>query len=287
MIVFMGTPEFASLILEDLISKTNHKVGLVVTQPDKKVGRKQVLTPSSVKKIALKHGIEVFQPTKMKDEFEYILSKNPSIIITAAYGQILPKYRGGAPIQYALFNCDKKTGVTLMEMVYKMDAGDMIAKKEVLITEEDDFLTLSSKLSYVASELLLENIDRLLSNSYQSEKQDIKEVTFAYTIKKEEEKLDWYKKAKYILGHIRGLAPNVGAYTTINDQSIKVYKAQKSDIIFSDLPGEVLIQNKQIFIQTKDYAIELLQIKPAGKKLMNTKDFLNGQNLIKSKDILS
>ena len=301
MIVFMGTPEFAAPILQMLIDK-NYPVGLIVTQPDKKVGRKQTIEFSPVKQIAMKHNIETFQPYKMKDEYTYILSKKPKLIITAAYGQILPKalleevpainihgsllpkYRGGAPIQYALFNGEEKTGVTLMEMVYKMDAGDMIAKSEVTIDPKDNYQTLSEKLSLSGKALLEKHIDDILNKNYQTEKQDESEVTFAFTIKKEEEKINWQQETKFVLGKIRGLSPNVGAYTVINQTQIKIYEAQKSDIIVSTIPGVIRIEGKKIYVSTLDGSIELLTVQQQGRKILSAKDFLNGQNIIQNND---
>lgn len=301
MIVFMGTPEFAVPILQMLIDK-GYPVGLVVTQPDKKVGRKQTIEYSPVKQLALENNLNIFQPHKMKDEYEYIIEKKPKLIITAAYGQILPKallenipainihgsllpkYRGGAPIQYALFNAEEKTGVTLMEMVYKMDAGNMIAKAEVMIEKQDNYQTLSEKLSLAGRKLLETHLDDILNNNYTSEKQEESQVTFAYTIKKEEEMIDWNQESKFILGRIRGLSPNVGAYTTINQIQLKIYEAKKSDIIVSTIPGVIKIENKSIYVATKDGSIELLRVQQQGRKKLAAKEFLNGQNILKDKD---
>lgn len=297
----MGTPEFAAPILQMLIDK-NYPVGLIVTQPDKKVGRKQKIEFSPVKQIAINHNIEIFQPHKMKDEYAYILSKKPKLIITAAYGQILPKalleevpainihgsllpkYRGGAPIQYALFNGEEKTGVTLMEMVYKMDAGDMIAKSEVIIEKTDDYQSLSQKLSLAGKELLEKHLDDILTGNYKKEKQDESEVTFAYTIKKEEEKIDWQKETKFVLGKIKGLSPNVGAYTVVNQTQIKIYEAEKSDIIVSTTPGIIHIKDKKIYVSTLDGTIQILTLQQQGRKKLSAKDFLNGQNIIQNND---
>ncbi|CCV64034.1 Methionyl-tRNA formyltransferase [Alteracholeplasma palmae J233] len=301
MIVFMGTPEFSVPILKMLLDK-KYPVGLVVTQPDKKVGRKQVVTPSPVKQLAESYGVKVYQPEKLSKEYQYILDLKPELIITAAYGQILPKalleevpainihgsllpkYRGGAPIQYALFEAEEKTGVTLMEMVYKMDAGDMIEKKEVLISESDNYQTLSQKLSTIGKELLEENIDKILKKQYKKEKQDEALVTFAYTIKKEEEKIDWNKETKFVLGHIKGLSPQTGAYTEIKNEKLKIYNAQKSDIILDEMPGTILIQDKKILVATKNGTVEILEIQQQGRKILTTKVFLNGQSLIKTGD---
>lgn len=298
MIIFMGTPEFAVPILQMLIDK-KYPISLVVTQPDKKVGRKQNLTPSPVKQLALANGIEVFQPLKVRDEFQYILDKQPKVLITAAYGQILPKallngvrsynlhgsllpnYRGGAPIQYALFNNDQITGVTLMEMVYKMDAGDMIDKAVVEIDESDDYESLSIKLSNCATKLLEEWIQPLLDNNYLKEPQDPQKITFAYTLKYEDELIDWNQPLDLVLGKIRGLSPNIGATAFINGETIKIFNAQKSDIIEIGRPGLIKLEKKELLVKTLDGWISIKKIQQQGKKQMEINAYLNGQTLIK------
>lgn len=295
MIVFMGTPEFSVPILEMLIEE-KYPVGLVVTQPDRFVGRKKILTPSPVKSLALAHNIEVFQPEKLRQDYQHIIDLKPSLIITASYGQILPKalleaipainihgsllpkYRGGAPIQYALFNGDDKTGITLMEMVYKMDAGAMIKKVEVDIEPLDDYGTLSNKLSLAGRDLLKENLKSVLNKTYQSTPQNEDEVTFAFTLKYSDEALDFNKSASWNHNRIRGLSPNVGAHFNIKNTTVKVFKSAISDII--DIQrGEIRIENKRIFIGTSDRAIELIELQQSGKKQMKVKDYLNGQSL--------
>lgn len=295
MIVFMGTPEFSVPILEMLI-KENYPVGLVVTQPDRLVGRKKILTPSLVKKVAVENNIEVFQPSNLRADYQYIIDLKPSLIITASYGQILPKalleaipainihgsllpkYRGGAPIQYSLFNGDAKTGITLMEMVYKMDAGDMIEKAEVKIDATDDYGSLSKKLSIVGRDLLKKRLDDILNKNYQAIPQNPDEVTFAFTLKYSDELLDFNQSAAWNHNRIRGLSPQIGAHFIVNNITVKVFKSNISDII--DIPsGEIRILNKSIYIGTSDYALELVEIQQAGKNKMQVKDYLNGQNL--------
>ncbi len=301
MIVFMGTPAFAVPILQMLIDH-NYPVGLVVTQPDRKSGRKQQLIASPVKMLALKYGIPVFQPEKLRDAYQYIVDLKPTMLMTAAYGQILPKgllacakaynmhgsllpkYRGGAPIQYALFDNEPKTGVTLMEMIYKMDAGNMIDTAEVDITDTDNYETLSQKLSIAGAQLLEKWMPKLLAETYESIVQDESKVTFAYTLKYEDELINWQQTADQIVGRIKGLSPNLGGTACIDEQIIKIYKAQKSDIINSGTPGLVLIENKKLYVRAHDAWVEVLEIKQQGKKQMDTKSFLNGQNLLKSGD---
>ncbi|WP_035358333.1 methionyl-tRNA formyltransferase [Acholeplasma equifetale] len=297
MIVFMGTPAFAKPILEMLIEK-KYPVGLVVTQPDKVVGRKKELEMSEVKKVALEHGIEVFQPIKIKDSYQYILDKKPKLLITAAYGQILPKalleqvkainvhgsllpkYRGGAPIQYALFNGETKTGITLMEMVYKMDAGDMIEQVIVDIDPKDNYGTLSAKLSIAGRDLLEKRIDDILNGTYEKIQQDESQVTFAYTLKFEDERLKFFESSEWNINRLRGLMPNIGAHFMIDNTLVKVFDMEESDII-SLRPGEIKVNRKEIFIGTKTKTLKLLEIQQESKKRMFVKDYLNGQNLFK------
>lgn len=291
----MGTPEFSVPILNMLI-KEKYNVGLVVTQPDRLVGRKKVLTPSLVKLVALEHNIPVFQPENLRQDYQYIIDLKPELIITASYGQILPKalleavsainihgsilpkYRGGAPIQYALFNGDTQTGITLMEMVYKMDAGDMIEKSIIDIEANDNYGSLSTKLSSVGSLLLQKRLPDILAKNYGKTPQNVDEVTFAFTLKYSDEALDFSKPARWNHNRIRGLSPNIGGHFSINNTTVKVFKSFISDII--DLQsGEIRIENKKIYIGTHDVALEVIELQQSGKKQMHVKDYLNGQSL--------
>jgi len=297
MIVFMGTPEFAVPILQMLIDQ-KYDVGLVVTQPDRFVGRKKVFTESAVKMLAKKYDIEVFQPENIRMEYQYILDQKPSLLITASYGQILPKillesvksvnihgsllpkYRGGAPIQYALFNGDQKTGITLMEMVYKMDAGAMIKQRSIEILNEDNYGSLSHKLSLVGSELLKETLPSILSNKYTPIPQNENEVTFAYTLKYRDEALNFERSVDWNHNRVRGLSPQIGAYFKVDNVLIKVFKSHKSDIM-NLRPKEISISSKRLFIGCSDGALEVLEIQQSGKKQMDVKSYLNGQVLLK------
>jgi methionyl-tRNA formyltransferase len=278
------------------------EIGLVVTQPDALVGRKKILTPSPVKELALKHNLKIFQPVKLRTEAQVIIDLNPTLILTAAYGQILPrklvetirsynlhgsilpKYRGGAPIQYALFNNDQTTGVTLMEMVYQMDAGDIIKfSNEVMITADDDYYTLTDKLANEAVLLVKNNIQSLLDDKYTKFPQDESKVTFAYTIKHQDEFLDFNETTDQIVGKVRGLSPNVGASLIINSQLLKVFKAQRNNEI-KDKPKTIHLNKKSLTITTSDGAVDLILVQQSGKKQLPIKDFLNGQNFIKNLD---
>ena len=298
--VFMGTPEFAGPILDTLIKNT--EVVLVVTQPDKYVGRKKVLTYSPIKERATKNNIPVFQPVKIKEDYEEIKKYNPDLIVTCAYGQIvskevldiprlgcinvhaslLPKYRGGAPIHHAILNGDSKTGITIMYMDTHMDTGDMIASKSISILDTDTLGTLRDKLSSLGAELLEETLPSIISGSNQRVKQNESEVSYAYTIKREDEHLDFNKKAIDIYNQVRALNPEPLAHFILNGEEFKVIEGY----IGSDTelyPGTICdIKKDAIGIATSDKVYYITKIKPFGKKEMLVRDYLNG---IKKEDL--
>lgn len=292
-IIFMGTPEFSVPVLQKLIDN-NFEILMVVTQPDRVQGRKKEIIYSPVKKLALENNLNIYQPVKIKTELDPILNVGADLIITAAYGQILPKilldkipainvhgsllpkYRGGAPIQYAIFDGIDKTGITIMDMALKMDSGDIILKGEVEIKEDDNYETLSEKMSYVGADLLI----KVLKGNYERIKQNEDEVTFAYTLKREDEFLDFYSSNRNVLNHLRGLSPEPGASIKINEEIYKVYKMQKSDIIKTLEDGEIFVDKNRLFIKSFHGINEVLEIQAPGKKRMLVRDFLNGQKLI-------
>lgn len=301
-IVFMGTPQFAVPILEML--SLQEEILLVVTQPDKPTGRKKVLLPSPVKEKALSLGIPVFQPSKLKTDYHIILDLKPDLLITAAYGQMLPKellnhitainvhgsllpqYRGGAPIQYALFDGLKTTGITIMYMAYQMDAGDIIKQREITIDDDDNYQSLSTKLSKQGALLLKEVLSDLKQGIIQRLPQDEKDVTFAYTLKPDDEKIHFHMKTEDLINKIRGLSPEPGATANFKNTTIKFYQAQKGDIIDNKaVPGTILSVKKKLIVKTNDGSIDLLEIQVPGKKVMATKDFLNGQNIMQVGDV--
>ncbi len=295
-IIFMGTPEFAVPILDML--QLNHHVMMVVTQPDKPVGRKKVMTPSPVKMKASSLGIPVFQPEKLKEDYLSLIHLKPDLLVTAAYGQmlpkalldtvtcinvhgsLLPKYRGGAPIQYALFDGLKETGVTIMYMAYQMDSGDIIKQASLPILPEDDYQTLATRLSHLGAVLLEDVLKDMDKGIIQRIPQNPKDVTFAYTLKPHDEYLHFHQTTDQIIDRIRGLSPEPGATAWLKNVPIKFYKALRSDIIdIKALPGTILVSKKRLIIKTGDGAIEVLEIQAPGKKQMAVKDFLNGQTL--------
>lgn len=297
-IVFMGTPEFSVNVLEGLLEK--HEVVLVVTQPDKLVGRKQTLEYSPVKKCALEHGLNVFQPKKIKDEYQAVLDAKPDIIITAAFGQfipnvileypeygcinvhgsLLPKYRGGSPIQTAIINGEKETGITVMYMASKMDSGNIIAQRSIPILDTDDNGTMFNKLSVLGRDLLMEVLPSIFDKTNPSIPQDETKVTYAYNISHEQQFINWNKTSKEIVNLIRGLAPNPTALTSIDGTIIKVFKAKEVSIDTKHTPGEVIKLNKELLIATADGAVSILELQQSGKNKMDVKSFLNGQKIL-------
>lgn len=302
-IIFMGTPAYAVPTLKML--HETYGVKLVVTQPDKKVGRAGLVEYSKVKQFALEHNIPLFQPIKMRQDYQPILDIKPDIIVTAAYGQmipkvvldagisvnlhgsILPKYRGGAPVQYAIRNGETETGVTLMYMAPKMDSGDIIDVKKVEILKTDTTDTLMEKLSFVARDLLKETLPRILDQKANRLVQDESQVTFAYNLKPEDEVLDFNQTVDQIDCHLRSLLSQPGGSIFVNKTRIKVYEIAKSDIIMDGVPGEILSDKKRFYVKAKDGVIELLKIQPENKKVMLARDFLNGQKLFIKGDIVN
>lgn len=299
-VVFMGSPVFASNVLKKLIEVTN--VVLVVSQPDAYVGRKKVLTASPVKKLALEEKIEVFTPERIKSDYEIIKKSNPDIIITCAYGQmlpkellelprfksinvhasLLPKLRGGAPIQRAIMNGEKETGITIMYMDEKMDTGNIISSKHIKIEDSDTYDSLHDKLSNLGIDLLIETLPSIVDGTNPSIKQNEEEATYAPLIDKVDEKIDFNKTSLEIYNKIRGLNSNPGAFMMLNGDIIKVYNSRIGDKRFNcGVIGQ--IYKDGIGIGTLDGEIILTEIKPAGKNRLLVKDYLNG---IKKENIL-
>lgn len=301
-VIFMGTPDFSVPVLQKLINDQYNIIG-VVTQPDRPKGRKKVLTPPPVKVEAEKHGLLVLQPEKIREreELDKILALEPDLIVTAAFGQILPKelldapkfgcinvhasllpeLRGGAPVHYSIMQGKDKTGITIMYMAEKLDAGGILTQREVVIEERDDVGILFDKLSVVGAELLSETIPLLLEGKMTPVKQDEDKATFAYTIKREQEKINWAKTGEEIYNHIRGLHPWPVAFTTLEGQVMKIWWGEKVKANGGAEPGTVIALEKDGFVvQTgNDVAIKVTDLQPAGKKKMKGEDYLRGQAL--------
>lgn len=296
-IVFMGTPDFAVNVLQGLIDNNYDVVG-VVSQPDKEVGRKRILTPTPVKEVALKYNIPVFQPVKIRKEFDDILALEPDMIVTCAYGQIipkeildyprlgcinvhgslLPKLRGGAPIHHAIMDGLDETGITIMYMDVSMDSGDIISQRSIPITDSDKVGILWDKLSLLGRDLLLDTLPSIIDGTNDRIKQDESLVTFGYNVKREEEHVDFNNTSRKVFNHIRGLNPWPSAYAVLDDQEMKIYDSEILDKDFSTKTcGEIVDVNKEgIVVKTVDGSIVLKTIKPFGKKMMNAKDYVNG-----------
>ncbi|OIK15229.1 methionyl-tRNA formyltransferase [Bacillus sp. MUM 13] len=298
-IVFMGTPDFSVPVLQRLITDGYEVIG-VVTQPDRPVGRKRVLTPPPVKIEAEKHGIPVFQPEKIrvKEELDKIISLKPDLVVTAAFGQILPnelldsptlgcinvhasllpELRGGAPIHYAILQGKEKTGITIMYMAEKLDAGDILTKAVVDIEENDNVGTLHEKLSAAGADLLSETIPKLIKGELSPIKQNDEEATFAPNIKRADEKIKWDQSGEDIYNQIRGLNPWPIAYTLMNGEVLKIWEAAKLHTDKEKAPGEIIsIEDNGILVATGNKtAVLITELQPSGKKRMSSKDYLRG-----------
>ena len=302
-IVFMGTPKFAVPVLEMLIE--NYGVDLVITQPDKKVGRKKVLTPPPVTVVALDNNIKVLQPEKIStDEETYNTLKelNPDIIITAAYGQLvpekileipkhkcinvhgslLPKLRGGAPIQYSILEDHKKTGITIMYMLKKLDAGDMISKVEVDILDSDNYESLHDKLSVAGRDLLNETLPKIFSGDIAPEKQDDEQATFARNILREDEKIDWNTSAREVFNKVRALDPTPGAFTYLDGNVLKIWSSEVVELeeqsSYSKVGTIVKQDKKNIYVLCGNETIlKVHELQVSGKKRMPVVNFLSNK----------
>ena len=296
-VVFMGTPTFSVPILEALIK--NYKVKAVVTQPDKIVGRSGKIAKPPVKITAEENNILVIQLDKLKEQYEEIIALDPDLIVTCAYGQILPKelleypkygcinvhasllpkLRGGAPIHRSIINGETKTGITIMYMAEGMDDGDIITQSEVEITDNDTASTLHDKLSMLGSHLLIETLPSILDGTNKRISQDSSLVTFAPIITKEDEKIDFSKTSKEVYNQIRGLNSFPGAYFMLDGKRFKVWESIVGEEVFHEnLIGEIVkIYKEGIGIKTSNSVIILTVIQPEGKGRMKASDYLNGQ----------
>lgn len=298
----MGTASFSLAVLKMLIENDYDIVG-VVTQPDRYVGRKKVLTMPDVKVEALKYDIPVIQPARIKEDYQEIVDLNPDLIITAAYGQIIPQalldvprlgcvnvhasllpmYRGGAPVHQAIIDGQEKTGVTIMYMVKKMDAGDMIAQKETPIYEDDTVGVLYDRLSDLGAELLKETLPAILNGTNDRVKQDESLVTYAPTLSREDERIDWNLSAKQVYNKVRGTNPWPGSYTTYQGKTVKIWAGQVHQCenavkhhAHQDNGTIVKIFKDAIGVKVYDGVYLITELQLEGKKRMSVKDYLNG-----------
>ena len=302
-VVFMGTPEYSVPVLKGLID--NYNVIGVVTQPDKEVGRGHELEFSPIKKVALENNIKVVQPIKVREEFDCVLDMKPDIIVTCAYGQIipkeildypkfgcinvhaslLPKYRGGAPIHRAILNGEKETGITIMYMAPGMDDGDIISQAKVEIRDDETVGELHDELSLLGPKLLLDTLPSIFEGTNNRIKQDDSKVTFAKIIKKEDEIIDFNDLSINVYNKIRGLNPFPGAYALLDNKRVKIYKSRIENDKLDKEPGTIIdVLKDGIAVKTQDGKIIIEELKVEGKKKMSCKEYLNG---IKKEEIIN
>ena len=299
-IVFMGTPDFAAAILKRLIDTGRNVVG-VFSQPDKPVGRKQVIMPTATKALAMEHGIPVFQPAKLRDgeALRIMQELKPDLTVVAAYGKILPKdildvaplgnvnvhgsllpkYRGSAPIQWSVINGDKVTGITTMFMAEGMDTGDMIMKFELPIGEDETTGELFDRMAKLGAESIEKTLELFDSGEVKAEPQIEEEATYAPMLKKEMGEIDFGKTAEEIHNLVRGLNPWPTAFTFLDGKTIKVHEAKAVEG-FSGTEGE-LLDEKRFVVGTKNGAVEFITVQPEGKNKMSGADFIRGRRLAK------
>ena len=293
-IVFMGTPDFSVPVLEALIK--NYKVKAVVTQPDKMTGRNGKITKPPVKIVAENNNILVIQLNKIRTSYQEILDLNPDLIVTCAYGQIIPKellnfpkygcinihasllpeYRGGAPIHKAVMDGKDKTGVTIMYMDEKMDSGDILYQEELEITSEDNTSTMFNKLSILGKKMIGTFIPKLIKGDFTRTPQDESKVTYAYNISKEDEKLSFSDNSINVFNKIRGLSDLPGAYAFLDNRRVKIFKSRIGTKV-NGKPGEIIsIYDDGIGVMTNDKEIIITDIQVEGKKREDVKSYLNG-----------
>ena len=301
-IVFMGTPEFSVPILEALHKK--YEIVLVISQPNK-LKKKGQWIDTPVAATAKRLGLPLYQPEKVGADVEFIQKAGGEVLVTAAFGQyipskvlalfkktmnvhgsLLPKYRGGAPIQRSIMNGDTVTGITIIEMAKKLDAGVMYAKRECPILEEDTSSTVFEKLSYIGRDLLLDVIEDIYTGNLSGEVQNEDEVTYAPNLTPEEEIIDFNRPARDIACQIRGLSLEPGATIVFKDMKLKVFQAKVVADSSNHQPGTILSLKKQVLVKAKDDAVSLDLILVPGKKMLPAKDFVNGQKILKELDVI-
>mgnify|MGYP001305631173 CR=1 FL=1 len=301
-VVFMGTPDFAVPSLRAL-AEAGYRIAACVTQPDRPKGRKNVLTPPPVKEEAIRLGLPVLQPEKLKnpETVESLRALRPDVIVTAAYGKILPKavldlpplgcinvhasllpkYRGAAPIQYAIMNGETETGVTIMHMDEGLDTGDMIAWRKIPITDEDDAGSLFDRLSRVGADLLLETLPLLAAGKAPRIPQRDEEAVYAPMLTREDEKIDWSADHVRVFNLVRALRPAPGAFTLLGGDVLKIWRCRKAPELGRDAPpGTVTRVARDGFaVQCGSGAVFVEEVQPAGKKAMPAGEFLKSGRL--------
>lgn len=310
-VIFMGTPEFSVPVLQGLVDN-HYDILAVVTQPDRPVGRKHKITPSPVKQLATELGLPVLQPEKLSgsEELEQLIAMQPDLIVTAAFGQflpskllaaakiaavnvhgsLLPKYRGGAPVQYAIMNGDAETGITIMYMEKKMDAGDILAQQAIAIGPADDVATMFDKLSIIGRDLLLATLPKVIDGSIVAIPQVEDQVVFSPNIQPDQEELDFTQSARLVDAKVRGLRPAPGAYVNFNGQRTKIWQTTPLTETTDLQPGQIVKKTKhQLWVAAGEHSvIQLEVIQPAGKPKQDITAYLNGsgQNLKEEQQVI-
>ena len=295
-IMFMGTPDFAKEILQYLIDK-EYNIVATISQPDRQIGRKRVMTQTPVKELSTKASIDCFQPEDINLEISKVLKYKPDLIITCAYGQIipkdildypkygsfnihaslLPKLRGGAPIHKAIMYNEKKTGITIMEMSQAMDEGDMICKKAIEITKTHTTFSLEQDLIELAKKALEVALPHIVAMDYEAEVQDDSKATYAYNISKEEEFISFNKSYDEVDSHIRSLIDRPMGYGIIENQKIKLHGVKRSNIINKKPDGTLVgLIEEGVGVVVENRILILTKVQPIGKKVMLGRDFMNG-----------
>ncbi len=304
-IIFFGTPEFAVPTLKALVSK-KEKIVLVVTQPDKPKGRGKIIQPCEIKKIALEFGLNLAQPEKLRDEsfIKKLKELNPEFGVVVAYGKILPKeileipkygcinlhasllpkYRGAAPVQWALIKGEKITGVTTMLIDEGVDTGPVLLQREVPIEDEDNAQTLAHKLSTVGAELIIETIEKMRKKEIKPEPQK-GEPSYAPQLRKEDGKIKWNLSAREIFNLIRGTYPWPCAYSFLRNERLKIIKAEVLEGVAP--AGSVVKAKNELIVGTGNGLLRILLIQPEGKKVMTAKEFLSGRKINEGVDSFS
>ena len=295
-IIFMGTPDFSVPILKGIME--HYKVRAIVTQPDRKIGRDGKVVFSPVKQVAFDNDILCLQPEKIRDILQDINVLEPDLIITCAYGQILPlemlqiprlgcinvhasllpKLRGGAPIHHAIMDGFSKTGVTIMYMDKGMDTGDIISQREIPISNDDTAETLHDKLSVLGRDLLLETLPSILNGTNSRTTQDEAEATYGFNITREDEHIDFSKTKRQIVNKVRGLNSWPGAYCILDDKILKVWKCREGERIYDlGTDGEITrIYDDGFGVKTSNGEVVFTEVQLEGKRKMAAKDFING-----------
>lgn len=297
-IVYMGTPEFSATVLKGLLKK--YEIRAIVSQPDRSSGRNGEIKPTPVKKVGNDHTILVIQPENIKEQYEEVLAFNPDLIITCAYGQILPKeildaprlgcinvhasllpkLRGGAPIHHAIIDGHSKTGITIMYMNTGMDEGDIISQREIPIEYDDTAESLHDKLAVLGRDLLLDTLPSIIDGTNTRTKQDRFSATYAPTIKREDERIDFTKSKRQVYNQIRGLYSWPGAYCLFEGKILKVWEARETNNIFNNLfDGQITaIYDDGFGVKVENGEIVFITVQLEGKKKMSAKEFINGHN---------